>query len=167
MDIYLWIKLTFTLLVLLLSVAYLIYSYTHRVEIQEWRKKYLAKLDKRASKVKMKEEAKEEAKVIMLKKIKLDSQEFREKYTSKTDSEHGVIFVPNIPGLPVLDSNGEEIADYTESVPDNSFDSLMSLVGITTVVYIFYNNGPYSNSLINYFWRLLKDLWYWWSGLFN
>ena len=57
-------------------------------------------------------------------KIPLDSQEFKDKYTSETDTEYGVIFIPNVPGLPVLDSNGNEIVGYKKSVPENSFQSL-------------------------------------------
>ena len=101
----------------------------------------------------------------MSNKIPLDSQEFKEKYTSKTDPDYGVIFVPNIPGLPVLNSNGEEIVGYRKSVPENSFQSLASVVFFIVVLYLFYNNGPYENTFINFFWDYLWKLWVWYDGL--
>tara|TARA_B110000967_G_C18394181_1_gene321391 strand:+ start:167 stop:484 length:318 start_codon:yes stop_codon:yes gene_type:complete len=105
----------------------------------------------------------------MSNKIPIDSQEFKDKYTSKTDTEYGVIFVPNVPGLPVLDSNGDEIVGYKKSVPEekeNSFESLLSFIGIWVGLYLFDVNGPYGNSAINYIWKYLHSLFVWIGNLF-
>ena len=105
----------------------------------------------------------------MSNKIPLDSQEFKDKYTSKTDTKYGVIFLPNVPGLPVLDSNGNEIVGYKKSVPEektNSFESLAGYVLICLGLYLFGHNGPYGNSIINYIWKYLHSLGVWFGNLF-
>ena len=102
-------------------------------------------------------------------KIPLDSQEFKDKYTSQTDTEFGVIFIPNVPGLPVLDSDGNEIVGYKKSVPEekeNSFDSLLNFVVISVGVYLFTRNGPYENSVINYIWKYVHSVDRWLVNLF-
>ena len=102
-------------------------------------------------------------------KIPLDSQEFKDKYTSETDTEYGVIFIPNIPGLPVLDSNGNEIVGYKKSVPENSFQSLLDLLiffAIGLGLVIFDDNGPYNDSTINGVWKYLHSLFIWFENLF-
>ncbi|MFL2931962.1 MAG: hypothetical protein ACJZ47_04040 [bacterium] len=61
----------------------------------------------------------------------MDDKKFQEKYTSKTDPKYGVIFVPKVPGLPVLDSNGKEITnykEYKEKPKENSFQTFLGFI---------------------------------------
>lgn len=102
-------------------------------------------------------------------KSPMDDKKFQDKYTSKTDPVHGIIFLPKVPGLPVLDSNGDEIKNFKESTKEstkNSFESFASFAFMVAVVFLFHNNGPYSNSFVNFFYKFLVKIDIWLSSLF-